>query len=215
MESMDTAMQPQATEQKQERLFNQSELNEIVGRVRRETAERYTQQQASNMGHGMMLDPEQVKKLASEEIARQREEWIKQQEDAQMQSEVQRIVGNFQSKIADVRTKYEDFDRVAQDLDMSAYPSVVQMLAENVDNAADVLYELANNRSKLALLEQAYRLRPKDAIYDMNKLSRSIKDKQEAATVKQANAPLSQQKPSLGMSPTATDMRSLKNKYRV
>lgn len=215
MENMDTNQQvAQQTAEQQERLFKQSELNEIVGRVRRETAERYAQQQPA-MGNGMMADPEQIRKLASEEIARQRDEWIKQQEEARMHSEVERIVGSFKSKIADVKTKYEDFERVAENLDMSAYPSVVQMLAENVDNASDVLYELANNRSKLALLEQAYRLRPQDAIYDITKLSRSIKDKQEAAAVKQPNAPLSQQRPSLGMSSTDLDMRSLKNKYRA
>lgn len=198
--------------QPEERLFKQSELNEIVGRVRKEAAERYAQQQPQMQQPQMSQD--EIRKLAAEEIARQRDAWMQQQEQKRMEEEVQRIVNAYQSKIAGVNEKYQDFEQVARDLDMSRYPRVVQMLAENVDNSSDVLYELAKNRSKLAVLETAYERNPKDAIYDMMRLSDSIKSHQQAAAVKQPSAPLSQQKPSPTAGATQADMRSLKSKYR-
>lgn len=211
-EQIQTNAQPQVQPQ-EERVFKQSELNEIVGRVRRETAERFQNQGQAQQSSGISAD--EVRRLAAEELERQRSKWMEEQENSRVKADVQRIVNAYQSKTAGIEQKYTDFADVAQGLDMSRYPSVVKMLADNVDNASDVLYELAKSRSKLAILESAYQLNPDDAIYDITKLSKSIKTHQEASSVKQAQSPLSQQRPSSGMGESQVDMKSLRAKYRA
>jgi len=102
-------------------------------------------------------------------------------------------------------------------VDMRYYPNVVQLLAEYVDNSHDVLYDLAKNRSKLYQLESTCQHNPQDAIYEIKRLSDSIKANETHSTMSNARTPLSQQRPSN----TGTDsgntlsMRDLKMKYRA
>ena len=100
---------------------------------------------------------------------------------------------------------------------MRYYPNVVQLLAEYVDNSHDVIYELAKNRTKMYQLESTCAHNPQDAIYEIKRLSDSIKANESSSQMKHANSPLSQQRPSN----TGTDsggtlsMKDLKRKYKA
>ena len=142
------------------------------------------------------------------------------QNEAQEKSNVEaanRIVRMFGEKIVAGKDKYDDFETVAKSVRMENYPGVVQLLAEHVDNSADVLYHLAKNRSKLYEFERFYAEQPEDAVYEMKRLSDSMKANEEASKAKNPNAPLSQNRPSN----TGTDsggalsMSDLKRKYRA
>lgn len=218
-----------AVQKTNERLFTQSELNEIVGRAKHDAVESHKRQQAQQGSLQKTHEPqitsvsqkqiseEDIKRLASEELNRQREEWERQNLERQHADAAQRIVNAYKDKIAAGKDKYQDFEAVTNNVDMRYYPNVVQLLAEQVDNASDILYDLAKNRTKLYQLESACQHNPQDAIYEIRRLSDSIKANEQVLQMKASNSPLSQQRPSnTGTdSGAALSMSDLKRKYKA
>jgi hypothetical protein len=217
----------------QEKMIPQSQLNEIVGRVRQEAnakleefkrSQDYARQQAAQTQQSSSqpsVNDDYVRKIIAEEASRYRNE-------AQMQANeeaAKRVVDSFYSKIEAGKQKYEDFDAVTGDVlnptQLRRYPNIVQMLAESIDNSHDVLYELSKNREKLVDLELKAKADDgayySDVLHALQRLSNSIKKNDEASSSRQANAPLSQQRPSnVGTDSGRTlSMRDLKAKYRV
>ncbi len=214
-----------------EKMISQSQVNEIVGNAKREAAERaveaYKRQQAQQASASSTpqqapsdyrgMSEEDIKRVSGNEIKRHFSEMEQQAQERANVEAANRIVGMFVDKVMAGKDKYEDFESVTGNVAMKYYPNVVQLLAENVDNAADVLYHLAKNRTKLYELESTCAHNPPDAIYEVKRLSDSIKANEESSQMKNANAPLSQNRPSN----TGTDsgsflsMSDLKRKYRA
>jgi hypothetical protein len=230
MDNASDTNQTQAQEtaqQAQERLFKQSELNEIVGRAKHEAVESFKRQQQTQYAQqppqsnqaqsSKSLSEDDVKRLTSEELSRQRDQWTREAQEKADAEIAQRIVASYKEKISPGKEKYADFEAVTNNVDMRYYPNVVQLLAEYVDNSHDVIYELAKNRTKLYQLESTCGHNPQDAIYEIKRLSDSIKANESTSQMKHSNSPLSQQRPSN----TGTDsgstlsMRDLKAKYRA
>jgi len=227
----DTTQAPVETaQQTQERLFKQAELNEIVGRAKHDAVETYKRQQSQQQqqyapqqssqaptSQSKSLSEDDVKRLTGEELNRHRDEWTRETQERANAEAAQRIVTAYKEKISAGKEKYEDFENVTNNVDMRYYPNVVQLLAEYVDNSHDVLYDLAKNRSKLHSLESTCQHNPQDAIYEIKRLSDSIKANEQHSQMKNSRTPLSQQRPSN----TGTDsgntlsMRDLKAKYRA
>lgn len=227
MENVSDAIQTQVQEtaqQAQERLFKQSELNEIVGKAKHDAVESFKRQQSQNQApqqsnqtqNSKSLSEDDVKRLTTEELNRQRENWNREAQEKTDAEMAQRIVNSYKEKIAPGKEKYEDFESVTNKVDMRYYPNVVQLLAEYVDNSHDVLYDLAQHRTKLSQIESLCTINPQDAIYEINRLSESIKANEATSQMKHAKTPLSQQRPST----TGTDsgnslsIRDLKLKYK-
>jgi len=213
-------------QQANERLFKQAELNEIVGRAKHEAVESFKRQQQQQVQYAPPqsqvqtakgLSEDDVKRLTGEELNRYREEWTRESQERMNAEAAERIVNTYKEKISAGKEKYEDFEAVTNNVDMRFYPNVVQLLAEHVDNSHDVLYDLAKNRTKLYQLESSCQHNPQDAIYEIKRLSDSIKTNEQHSQMSNARAPLSQQRPSN----TGTDsgntlsMRDLKMKYRA
>lgn len=211
-------------QQQAERVFKQSELNEIVGRAKHEAVESFKRQQTqqNQQQHAQApqnthksLSEDDVKRLTGEELNRQREEWERQSLERQHAETAQRIVNAYKDKIASGKDKYQDFEAVTNTVDMRHYPNVVQLLAEHVDNASDILYDLARNRYKLNNLESLCERTPQDAIYEIRRLSDSIKANEESSQMKSSKSPLSQLRPSItGMESGSLSWSDLKRKYR-
>ena len=214
--------------QSNERLFNQSELNEIVGRAKHDAVESYKRNnsQSSNQQNQIpyqqsnvrnSLSEDDVRRMTSEEMARQRDEWARESQERANVEMAERIAANYHQKISSGREKYADFDKVVNEVNMQYYPRVVHLLAEYVDNSHDVLYDLANKRTKLHEIESLYERNPNDAIHEIRRLSESIKRNEEANQVKTPNSPLSQAKSSnIGMDSGSTlSWNDLKRKYRA
>ena len=213
----------ETAQQTQERLFKQSELNEIVGRAKHDAVESFKRQQAQNAPqsnqtqNSKSLSEDDIKRLTREELTQQRSEWAKEAQEKAEAETAQRIVNAYKEKIAPGKEKYDDFEAVTSNVDMRYYPNVVQLLAEYVDNSHDVIYELAKNRTKMYQLESTCAHNPQDAIYEIKRLSDSIKANETTSQMKHANSPLSQQRPSN----TGTDsgntlsMKDLKRKYKA
>lgn len=232
MDNVSDNSQTQAESQAQvtERMIPQSQVNEIVGNAKREAAERaveaFKRQQApatsqhastphSETSSRREISEDDIKRHAGDEI---KKHFTKLEQDAQERANVEaanRIVGMFRDKVLAGKDRYEDFESVTGNVAMQYYPNVVQLLAEHVDNSADVLYHLAKNRTKLYELESTCAHNSPDAIYEIKRLSDSIKANEQTSQVKNPNAPLSQQRPSnTGTSSGALSMTDLKRKYR-
>jgi hypothetical protein len=220
--------------QSEEKLFRQSEINDIVKRAKygavedykRKVAERpdYVRQKESDgqslnqdtsFARNSSLTPEDVRRMAVEESQRLRDEWIQSAQMQEQQQQAQMIVQDFFTKLSTGKDKYQDFDSVVGDIDYGKFPNVVQLANSHVDNTNDVIYELGKDRTKLALLEQLVRMSPRDAIVQIKRLSQSIKDNESAGKMHQANEPLSQMRPSnTGMDNGVLSVRDLRKKYR-
>jgi hypothetical protein len=206
-----------------ERTFKQSELNEIVGRVRQEAAESAKRQLQSQQPPPVQnqttksLSEDDVKRLTGQELERQREVWMKETQERNDAQTAERIVAAYKEKISPGKDKYTDFETVTGNLDMRYYPNVVQLLAEHIDNSHDVLYDLAQHRTKLSQIEQLCGHNPQDAIYEIKRLSESIKANESSANSKHVKAPLTQQRPSnTGTDSGATlSVRDYKARYKV
>lgn len=216
-------------QQQTERMVPQSKVNEIVGSAKREAAEKaveaYKRQQAQESQASQQhqeqssyrpTSEDDLRRVAGDEIKRH---FSQLEQEAQERANVEaanRIVGMFRDKIVAGRDKFEDFESVTSNVAMQYYPNVVQLLAEHVDNTADVLYHLAKNRDKLYRLESLSAHNTSDAIYEVKRLADSIKANAEISQNKQANAPLSQKRPSnTGTESGALSMSDLKRKYRA
>lgn len=211
-----------------ERMFRQSEVNEIAGRVRQEGSaklEEYKRAQDSARQQPQVpretsseMTEDRFRKMAAEEAQKVRDQERSEWQTRTETENAQRIVKSFYDKIAAGKDKYEDFEKVTGDVDLSRFPNTVHMLAEMVDNPHDVLYELGKNRAKMAQLEMAAREFPQEALFDLKRLADSIKNNEAASNRKVPNAPLSQQRPSnvgTDSGSNALSMRDLKNKYRA
>lgn len=211
-------------QQAAERIFKQSELNEIVGRAKHEAVESYKRQHAQTIQQPSAqsaqqqrsLSEDDVKRLTGEELHRQREEWERQALERQQSEMATRIVTSYNDKIAAGKDKYQDFEKVVSNVHMGDFTNVVQILAEHVDNAADVLYDLAQRPSKMDEIERLCDRNPQYAIYEMRRLADSIKANQQSSQMKTSNAPLSQQRPSnTGTDSGAMSVADYRRKYKV
>lgn len=229
-ESAPVASAPVAESTPTERTFRQSEVNELVKRVKHEESQKrdrlyqeqpqYAEQkygsQQPQIQHSQQSLPEaDIRRMASEEAQRLRDTWVSDAQSKSEQDNAQRIVKNFWDKVAPGKEKYEDFEKVTGNIELSRFPNTVQLLAEHIDNSGDVLYELGKNRLKMAQLESLSERSPNDAIVEVQRLAQSIRDNDQAGKLRQANAPLSQQRPSnVGTAGGPLTMADLKRKYR-
>lgn len=186
---------PQVADAPKEKLLPQSLVDKIVGtRVKEAYAkakqdavnEFQTQRQpTTNMGGIEQVAPEQIRQMIQQEAYRMSNEAMASQ-----------IVNNFASKMKAGETKYEDFADKMQSLNLSNNPQLV-MWTEKLDNAADVLYDMANNPSKVAHILMLANGGFHDlAQMELQKLSSSIKTNEEAKKAPSVNEPLGQLKPS-------------------
>jgi hypothetical protein len=220
-----------------DRSFNKSEVNDIVRRAKSEAIESYRRQQVQQpdyvaqkygdvgqatkqpqtpYSNGQAPSEDHIRQIVADETQRQREAWQNETRQRTEAEQAQAIVNKFYNKISTGKEKYQDFDKVTGDIEFGRFPNTVQLLAEHIDNSADVLYELGKDRFKMAQLESLAYLSPKDAIIQAQRLATSIKENEQAAKVRLPNEPISQMRPSIAGVDSGTQLsfRDLKNKYK-
>lgn len=218
----------------EERIFRQSEVTDIVKRERNEAVDRYRRLQSEQPDYAAQkygdvarnqqqpptnqtghVDENRYRQIASEEAQRLRDQWSQEAQARNQEELAQRTVQNFRNKVDAGRSKYEDFDKVTGDIDIVAFPNVVQLLADYIDNSGDVLYALGKDLTKMELLESMASRSPKSAITQVQRLAESLKQNDAAKNVKFPNEPLSQLRPSnTGMDNGAMSVADYRKKYR-
>lgn len=215
-----------------ERVFKQSEVNEIVKRAKYGAVEDFKRLQSEQPdyfqqkhGNNNQVDQQQnrnvnaeseIRRLAAEEAQRLRDEWVKESRSQYETAQAHQIVQNFWDKVNPARTKYQDFDSALGAVDLRNYPDVVGILSNSIDNADDVLYHLLKNEVKMAELQRfANENRHHLAISQTKSLAQSLKDNDAASKVKLPNEPLSQVRPSnTGTDNGAMSVKDYRAKYR-
>lgn len=218
----------------EERSFRQSEVNDIVKRAKHGAVEDYRRLQSeqpnyAQQKYGETSAPSQpnanpthvssesdVKRIAAEEVQRLRDQWTQEARTKAETDYAKKTVDNFWNKISPGKEKYQDFDQVTGDIEFARFPNVVQLLADHVDNAHDMLYELGKDRIKMANLEQLAHMSPRDAIKQAQRLSQSLKDNDSAGKVRTPNEPLNQLRPSnTGTDNGVMSVKDYRARYKV
>lgn len=169
----------QAQEQA-EKMLPQSEVNNLIGRAKAEAQEKARRQAEAEFQQ--KLEQVQAQKKAAEArgedtreidadaIYQQVQERLQQQ---QLEQHMQQVADSYQSKIADGGKDYEDFQDVVKEFNPAEFPQIVYLVA-NMDNAADIVYELSKNPQKLATIDYLSQRSPQRAQSELSKIGQSI-----------------------------------------
>lgn len=201
-----------------EKLLKQSEVNEIVGREKKEAVERYKREMSSTsqpQQSPQSLSQDDVKRMAAEEVERLRNEYQQDALRTAQEQEAKRIASDFFTKLEANKDKYPDLPKAMADIDLPSYGNAVQ-LAASVENTADVWNHLVNDPVKLEAINLMAARSPKAAIAQIKRLSESLKENEQAGNFKLPNEPLSKLKPSnTGMDTGAMSVSDYRKKYRI
>lgn len=208
--------------QPEEKLIEQSKVNKIVGTAKQEAydkgkrdalSDNQTQYQppyaaseqtqapndyAQNVdGGNANLSPEQVRQLIADEANKQA---------------ALRTVDSFVNKLQRGKEKYSDFDEKVVKLNIGNLPPVAQAnlvhFANEMDNTADVMYELANNPVKFANVLNLAGSSPalaRDAFYELSASIKQNEDAKAKVAEQKVEKPLDQIQPAT----TGTDNGSM------
>jgi hypothetical protein len=228
--AIDTEITDAQEQDVQEKMLPVSRVNELVKSAKlkgrdamREEFEQLQQEnerlKANQGSMGGMSPPAFDEKALSEKIkADLMQEFQSQREaneEAHFQENLKKTAGEFMGKLSGGQELYPDFSEVIEDFNPAAFPQLV-ILANETDNTAAIIYELAKNPQKLATIAVLAERDPRAAQSAMNKLSASIKANDEAVAAEKngANAPLSRlQSSPVGSGSGALDLEGLKRKY--
>lgn len=212
-----------------ERVFKQSEVNDIIKKAKYGAVEDYKRLQAqqpqyaqekysdnSSLRHSEAMPEDKLKKLV-EEAAERHIDRVRQDALEKHQEEMaQRVVQNFYQKTQSGKEKFQDFDTVTGDIPLQHFPKVVELLADHVENADEVYYELGKDLLKMSGIENLARESMPAAVKEMKRFAKSLKDNEDARRIRQPNEPLSQMRPSnTGTDVGAMSVSDYRKKYKV
>lgn len=220
--------QSPSVEQK-DRSFTQSEVNDLIGKAKREAVERdrrtrdtqpaYAEPKSSEATTSSYQSNEDaIRKIVAEETQRQREVMEQQVQERTQMDQAQSLVNKFYSRLESGKEKYQDFNSVVGNIDLRPFGHAIQVLTEGTENTADVFYELSKNPIKLhelqSLAERPYGYQI--AMQHVKKLSDSIKENESASRIRLPNEPLSQLRPTQtgANSDGSLSFKDLKMKYK-
>lgn len=204
------AVNPSESESMQEKLLPQSQVNKIVQRekeqaalrAKREAEEEYQRRLEEINFQGQQQrqrNDSTSREVDADALYQQLQERFNQEmQQKRVEEEMSRAANSYLSKMQQGRELYDDFDEATKEFDPTAFPQLVYLVS-GIENAADVIYELSRNPSKLVTLDTLAQRSPKHAQAELLKLSRSIADNQQAATeanAQNAPAPLDRLQPS-------------------
>lgn len=228
-----TAQAAPSLQQEQEKLLPQSQVSELIKNAKHQAVEQYKKLYSEQPEYAQQkygdpvpafaqkqptIDETHYRKIAAEEAQRMRDAIFNEAQQRQQQEYAQNLVQKFVQKIEPAKSLYEDFDKVTGDLNLQPFPHVVQILAENIDNAGDLLYELSKDRLKLQQLEGLAERSRNDAIVQAQRLAHAMKERREAtqSASKSPKEPLSKMLPQVNGSVSNTmDWKELSRQWRV
>lgn len=185
------AMNNQAAPVEQEKLFTRDQLAKIVNaesakaaaQAKRELEEKYQRDMESLNAQRQQQEQrnaEVPRDVDANAIYQQvQERFNKEMQEQQLRQQMTNVANTYLQKVEQGKAAYEDFDEITKDFDPTAFPQLTFLLA-GIDNAGDVLYDLAKNPLKLAGLDRLAEKNPRQAQNELLKLSKSIIDNRQA-----------------------------------
>ncbi len=196
MENLPKAEIPIETESRvpDEKIIPQSVVDDVVKQAKYQAYEQGKKAAKEELAQQPVNPPTQVSApLTTEEV---RNLIVNHTEQQANELYAQQIAQQFLGKLTAAKDKYPDFEESLATLEVHKFPEIVQ-LANNFDNTADIMYELAKNPTKAVLLKQCAQFNPNLVTIEIQRLSDSIKQNQTAKQASSVQPPLSQIKPSL------------------
>lgn len=167
----------QALPVQSEKMIPQSQVNDLVGRVRQEVNEKW-QREAQTQSQ---LSEERARQIAEEVATTHSDNVAKAQYERAQKQAAQEILNQFNSKIEAAKEKYPDIKEKVARLNLATMPHLIQH-AMSVDNTADFMMELATNPGKALDIMGAERIGNHPLALDLSqRLSSSINDNLKAA----------------------------------
>lgn len=225
---MENEVEANVTAPTQTEGLSQQQVNDIVkrekaqagDRVRREMEAQHRQElekvraeSAGNQPAGQgQVDPEAIKQQVYDQFMQDlkyhRDELAKQEEEKQLRA----LADQYHLKMGKGSQLFDDFNEVMGDFKPAEFSNTA-MLAAQMENTPEIMYELANNPGKLAEIEGLAEKSPTMAKKQLERLAKSINANLEA---KQNNVnappPLSQVKSSsVGVDSNKMTLKDLKN----
>jgi hypothetical protein len=210
-----------AQEAPPEKVLTQSEVNELVGRIKHDAYSKglregqaalqqpmqqnqppAAQLQAGSMGGMPQITDDHIRQLIADEAQKQSH-----------MTAAQNTLTSFVSQLGRGKSKYSDFDETVAKLgNFQNIPHIVKM-ATDAGIAEDVMYDLGKNPGKVASLTTLSYINPILAEDEMKKLVDSIRKNQEASKDPSIAEPLSQIRPStVGTDNGSNSVRDLRRK---
>lgn len=164
-------------------------VNQIVAReklhaanqARREVEAEYQRKMEEMQASQARNEPSERRDVDVNSIYQQvAERLTRESQEKQLQAEMSHVANSYLMKMQQGREQYgEEFDRALADFDPSSFPKIVYLVA-GMDNAADVMLDLAQNPMKLASIDSLAEKSPKTAQMELAKLAASITANKQA-----------------------------------
>lgn len=166
--------------------------NEVLSQLQQQQTQQAPLQTHTYSSHGQ---PVNVEELVAKEIQKNFQAIQQQNQDALTRQEMTRFVNDLQGKIDVVKNEHPNLEGFVGDV-MGVFPNTV-WLANELDNAADVLLDFQNHPEKMQTIQG---LAERDttgrlAREALKKLSQSISANKKAQGMQFANSPVSHVKP--------------------
>ena len=180
--------QPEVAGASAEKMLSQSEVNGLIGRAKAEERERARKQAQAEAQAEFQRKLEELqsqkqqaesrgedtREIDADAIYQQvQERFNKDLQERQLKEHIEQIGNTYQSKMREGSKSYEDFDKVMADFDPSEFPQIVYLVA-GMDNAADIMYELATHPQKLTTVDHLSQRSVRLAQNELRKISQSI-----------------------------------------
>lgn len=194
-----------------QRTYTDNDVNDIVARKKQAAYDKgyneairtsQTPNQTSTQT-SQSVTPD-LDRLVTEKVAQIAEQQRSFESSRYYEQEAQKVAASIHSKMLDAKSRYADYDDVVQEPVISQFPDIV-ILANEIDNGGDLLYDLMKNPTKLTSLQQTIDMARKNnqsylwnaARQQANQIASSIKANIDGVANKPAvSAPLSQMKSS-------------------
>lgn len=210
-----------------EKTLTTSQVNDIVKREKAHAAERARQQAqaeyqaelekvraeaAGKPASKGEIDATAIKQQVYEQFMQDLQKHRDEVERKTQEDELKTIADQYYLKMGKGSQLFEDFNEVMGDFEPDKFPNAV-MLAAQMENTPEIMYELANNPSKLLEIDGLAKTSPKLATKQLERLSKSIANNLEAKTNNvSAPPPLSKLKSSsVGMDGGKMTLKDFKN----
>lgn len=210
-----------------EKTLTTSQVNDIVKREKAHALERGRQQaqaeyqaelekvRAESSGKPPATDGPDTSEIEKRVYEKFMQDLQKHRDDVEKEAqerELKSIADQYYLKMGKGSQMFEDFNDVMGDFEPDKFPNAV-MLAASMENTPEIMYELANNPSKLLEIDSLARTAPKLAQKQLERLSKSISQNLEAKNNNvSAPPPLSKIKSSsVGMDSGKMTLKDFKN----
>ena len=131
----------------------------------------------------------------------------------EQQAEIEQAANQLFVRLEDGKKRLPDFEKTMEDFEIKAFPTA-SILAGQHENAPEILMEFAKNPEKAIRIEELHRRSPGMAAKEIEKLSKSILQNQQAIENHiSTNPPLARLKPSssVGVDSGKYTLKDLKN----